>query len=103
MRALLRGRELACSPSISIARSPTSSISAGADLGRHHVTVDTDFAPLPIVHGDQAHLQQVVLNLILNGADAMDDVPARGGGSRSGRRGPRRGGSKLRLPIPGPA
>jgi PAS domain S-box-containing protein len=31
---------------------------------------------LPPVHGDRVHLQQVLLNLILNGMNAMDEVPA---------------------------
>ena len=35
----------------------------------------TDLALVPIVQGDQVHVQQVVLNLILNGADAMAEVP----------------------------
>ena len=33
---------------------------------------------LPPVRGDRVHLQQVLLNLILNGMDAMADVPAEG-------------------------
>ena len=35
-------------------------------------------ATLPPVRGDRVHLQQVLLNLILNGMDAMADVPAEG-------------------------
>jgi PAS domain S-box-containing protein len=33
-------------------------------------------ATLPPVRGDRVHLQQVLLNLVLNGMDAMTDVPA---------------------------
>jgi C4-dicarboxylate-specific signal transduction histidine kinase len=33
---------------------------------------------LPPMRGDRVHLQQVLLNLILNGMDAMTDVPAEG-------------------------
>ena len=33
---------------------------------------------LPSVRGDRVHLQQVLLNLILNGMDAMAEVPAEG-------------------------
>jgi two-component system sensor kinase FixL len=33
-------------------------------------------AALPPVRGDRVHLQQVLLNLVLNGMDAMTDVPA---------------------------
>jgi signal transduction histidine kinase len=75
MRTLLRRRELTMQP-FDLNRAISDVINfASADLGRHGVTVDTEFAPLPIAHGDQVHLQQVVLNLILNGVDAMKTVP----------------------------
>jgi PAS domain S-box-containing protein len=47
-----------------------------AESRRRHVTIDIQFAAsLPLVQGDKVHLQQVVLNLLLNGMDAMADVP----------------------------
>jgi PAS domain S-box-containing protein len=40
------------------------------------VTLQVDLPPhLPPVRGDGVHLQQVFLNLLLNGADAMTDLP----------------------------
>jgi PAS domain S-box-containing protein len=75
MRSLLRRRELAMQP-FDLNRAIADVLNfAGADLGRHGVRVDTEFTLLPIVHGDQVHLQQVVLNLILNAVDAMEAVP----------------------------
>jgi two-component system, LuxR family, sensor kinase FixL len=45
-----------------------------ADMTSRGVTLTRDFAAdLPPVNGDRVQLQQVVLNLILNGADAMSD------------------------------
>ena len=46
-----------------------------ADLARHKVTVETRLAPLPLVHGDQVHLQQVLLNLTINAVEAMSETP----------------------------
>jgi nitrogen fixation negative regulator NifL len=48
-----------------------------ADLIRRGVTVVCDLAPdLPAIAGDRVQLQQLVLNLILNAADAMaENVP----------------------------
>jgi PAS domain S-box-containing protein len=49
----------------------------GADAARRGVAMETDLAPaLPPVHGDRATLQQVLLNLLLNGMEAMVDTPA---------------------------
>jgi PAS domain S-box-containing protein len=50
------------------------------DLAQHDVVVDTEFAAsLPRINGDRVQLQQVILNLILNGCDAMaaNDAPER--------------------------
>jgi PAS domain S-box-containing protein len=49
----------------------------GADAARRGVTLEIELAPgLPAVHGDRVHLQQVLLNLLLNGMEAMADTPA---------------------------
>jgi two-component system sensor kinase FixL len=40
-----------------------------------HVSIDADFSALPRVRGDRIHVQQVLLNLIFNGMDAMADAP----------------------------
>jgi len=45
------------------------------ELDRSHVLLTTDLSErLPIVRGDSVQLQQVLLNLILNAADALADV-----------------------------
>lgn len=45
-----------------------------SDLAHRGVNADAELAPaLPPVHGDRVQLQQVLLNLIVNGCDAMAD------------------------------
>ena len=48
------------------------------ELKRHNVVLRSDFADaLSLVRGDRVQLQQVIVNLLLNGADAMQDVTGR--------------------------
>jgi PAS domain S-box-containing protein len=50
----------------------------GAQLALHHVLLRTDLGTeLPGVFGDRVQLQQVILNLIANGIDAMSEVTDR--------------------------
>jgi two-component system, LuxR family, sensor kinase FixL len=47
-----------------------------SDLSNRDVTVSTELAAgLPRVEGDPIQLQQVLLNLVMNGCDAMDGAP----------------------------
>jgi PAS domain S-box-containing protein len=47
-----------------------------AHAHRRQVAVETELWPgLPAVRGDRVHLQQVLLNLLLNGMEAMADTP----------------------------
>jgi PAS domain S-box-containing protein len=46
------------------------------ELGRHGIVMQTSVVPdLPAVVGDRIQLQQVLLNLVLNAAEAMREVP----------------------------
>lgn len=48
-----------------------------ADAARRGIVVSTTFdGDLPRVQGDPVHLQQVLLNLIVNAMDSMSEVPA---------------------------
>jgi C4-dicarboxylate-specific signal transduction histidine kinase len=51
---------------------------SAAEIRRSGAVLQTDFAdPLPAVSGDRVQLQQVILNLLLNAADAMAGVDDR--------------------------
>jgi C4-dicarboxylate-specific signal transduction histidine kinase len=74
MRSLLCRREMSMRP-LDLNRAISDTVDlVRADLSRRQVTVDTKFRPVPIVHGDPVLLQQVVLNLLLNGVDAMAET-----------------------------
>jgi C4-dicarboxylate-specific signal transduction histidine kinase len=52
-------------------------LSAG-ELQRSRALLQTDFADsLPLVSADRIQLQQVILNLLLNAADAMAEIEDR--------------------------
>jgi C4-dicarboxylate-specific signal transduction histidine kinase len=76
LRALLRKRELEMQPlDLNEVTSEVLTIVRAESL-RRGVTVETDLAVnLPAVRGDKVHLQQVLLNLVLNGMEAMADMP----------------------------
>lgn len=47
-----------------------------SDAFQRHVTIRTTMAAdLPTVHGDSAYLQQAILNLVVNGMDALSENP----------------------------
>jgi PAS domain S-box-containing protein len=48
------------------------------ELISHQVSVRTEFAPaLPMILGDRVQLQQVIINLVMNGIEAMQSVTDR--------------------------
>jgi PAS domain S-box-containing protein len=71
MRSLLRKQDLVMEPfDLNRAVSDVLELCRG-DLARRGVEVKSRLATLPIVHGDQVHVQQVVMNLVLNALEAM--------------------------------
>jgi two-component system sensor kinase FixL len=74
MRALLRRREVEMKPIDVPQMIDDVATLLRPDAAARHVTLDIDVAPaLPKVQGDRVQLQQVLLNLILNGMDAIGD------------------------------
>jgi two-component system sensor kinase FixL len=76
MRAMFRKRELEHRPLEvnSLVQEVWQMVSGDAAL--RGITLTADLAPaLPQISGDRVHLQQVLLNLILNGMDAMASQP----------------------------
>lgn len=76
VRALLRKRELAIVPCDLHEVSDEVVRLLAADARRRKVALEMDFASgTSEIRGDRVHLQQVLLNLILNGMEAMIDTP----------------------------
>ncbi len=76
VRALARKREIELQPlDLNDVISDTLWLLRG-ESNRRGVVIQTELATdLPLVCGDKIHLQQVLLNLFLNGMDAMDNSP----------------------------
>ncbi|WP_433995035.1 PAS domain-containing sensor histidine kinase [Bradyrhizobium lablabi] len=47
------------------------------ELASHRVSVRMELAPLPMILGDRVQLQQVIINLVMNGIEAMQPVTDR--------------------------
>jgi signal transduction histidine kinase len=79
MRSLLKRRNLELK-SLNLGELLTETISlARSDALARQVSLNLQLpAKLPAVNGDRVHLQQVLLNLILNGMDAMTGVTGNG-------------------------
>ena len=76
MRSLLRQRQLELKPlDLSGLIAEVLHIVSG-EAARRRIQIKTELAAeFPLISGDRVHLQQVLLNLILNGMDAMENTP----------------------------
>ena len=79
MRALYQRRSRALGPLDGCELVQDTIALTRTDAAARHVKVIAETPPqLPVAQGDRVHLQQVLLNLILNGMDAMTAVPKTG-------------------------
>ncbi len=75
LRSLLKRRVIELKPLDLAVLLPETIALAQPDAQRRQIILSLEVAPaLPAVHGDRVHLQQVLLNLILNGMDALAKV-----------------------------
>ena len=76
MSELIRKRELETQPvDVNVLVADTLRL-VTSDAAERQIHISTELAPdLPIVQGDRVHLQQVVLNLLLNAMEALAAVP----------------------------
>ena len=76
LRALFKRGELkACALALDELVSEVITL-ARADSAKRHIAIALDLSPdLPLVHGDRVHLQQVLLNLLINGMHALESRP----------------------------
>jgi len=76
MRGLLKGHSLDTRPIEVGELIGEVAALARADAAARHVRLETNVSlGLPWVKGDRVHLEQVLLNLILNGMDALNGTP----------------------------
>jgi PAS domain S-box-containing protein len=77
MRSLLKRRSLVSNPLDLREAVEDTVVLVQPDLLSRQVKLDLELPEhLPLVLGDRVHLQQVLLNLILNGMDAMNTTPS---------------------------
>ena len=76
MRAFLRRQELNLQPLEVRCLAEATVKLVSSDAAARKTTVGLEIPPdLPLVRGDRIHLQQVLLNLLVNGMDAMSTCP----------------------------
>ena len=73
MRSLLRRRAIEMQPQDFGQRVDELLMIVGADAEARHIAIDTEIpADLPMLRGDRVHLQQVLINLVVNAMDSID-------------------------------